>query len=144
MCAGTLGKGATWLVDTTKGAVEKTGEGLKGAYEKTGEGLRTVGAQASELTSKATSGISEATSNIGVSFGGENAASDQEAKLGGLPPPQPVGRRGSRGGLQGEEEDDHRRETLHSLLDGQPYLGNDVDAYFGRTFIAVCDDKWVK
>ena len=162
MRVGKLGKGASWIVDTTKGAVEKTGEGLKGAYEKTGEGLRTVGAQAGELTSKATSGISDATSNIGATFGGASADAEEQTgaqaqgqalysqPIHGLPTPQPVGRAGSKRGAESreelEEEDpdyEHRRETLYTKGQGQPYLGNYMDAYIGRTMLAVTDNKWL-
>ena len=165
LCVGTLGKGASWIVDTTKGAVEKTGEGLKGAYEKTGEGLRTVGAQASELTTKATSGITDATSNIGATLGGASADADAEGEgqtggqgqamysysqgAHGLPAPTPVARAGSkRGGGSGEEEEDpdyeHRKETLYTRGEGEPYLGNYMDAFIGRTMLAVTDNKWLK
>ena len=158
MRVGKLGKGASWIVDTTKGAVEKTGEGLKGAYEKTGDGLRSVGAQASELTSKATSGISDATSNIGATFGGASADAEEQTGVQGqalysqgthgLPTPQPVGRAGSkRGGESGEEVEEEdpdfaqRKETLYTKDQGQPYLGNYMDAYIGRTMLAVIDNK---
>lgn len=146
MRVGKLGKGASWLVDTTKGAVEKTGEGLKGAVEKTGEGLKAVGAQASELKNKATSGISDVTSNIGSTIGGANNEEEErvQARTNAqeLPPPQPVRRR--KGEQDEDSDDEHRRETLYSRLDGQPYLGNDVDAYVARTYLSVLDNKWVK